>query len=149
MAIKFTDEEITKLKAMLAALAGEAPPAGDEPEPPAEPEDDLADKDRKALKAIIVDKELDVKFTIKTSDDELRDLIRAAGYTPEGAEPQEPEPPTEPEVELKKNQIVKFKVKGKTHSGKVKEIDYDAGKVKVMSDTDKKSYELTPDELFA
>jgi hypothetical protein len=147
-----TEAEINVLKLLAAFIlaGGTAEPAGEAPKPPEpnEPEDDLVDLDRKALKKIITDEELEVTFNIKTSDDELRGLIREARGAGAGAGEPEPPEPAEPEVELKKGQIVKFKVKGKTHSGKVKDIDYEAGKVKVTSDTDKKLYELAPDELF-
>ncbi len=142
---KFTDEEITRLKALVAFMGGG--PAPQEKEAEAEPEDELDGLDRAGLKKVIADEELDVKVVKTTTEDAIRAAIREArgAAEPEGGAAAAEE---EEFKELAVGTAVKFKVKGKTHTGKVTAIDYDNGKVKVKSDTDKKAYEVTPDDLF-
>ncbi len=98
------------------------------------------------------------RITAKYSEDDLREMLRNGGPKEEEESEEEPkkkekkgkakkEEENEEETAVEVGMKVKFKVKNKEHSGKVKSIDYDSGKVKVKSKVDKKTYSVDPEKL--
>lgn len=120
----------------------------DEPEPEAEEEksdkekllEALGNMERPELKAYITDNELEVSFSKKTTDDELRTLIADAKYPDEGegedegqAADKDGDSSSDEGVDVKPGLKCKASIKGKVVPVTVVKVDEAAGKVTVKT----------------
>lgn len=103
-------------------------------EKPKKKSDDLDEMDRAALKEVVEQEEVEISIKKTTSEDEIREAIRAHRANATGDDvPPEGSSSSEQTVEVEVGMAVKITVKGKKQEGKIVGIDEDAGIVKVKT----------------